>query len=255
LKISKTTLTFLAVLLIIWIVNRSSANIKIKTVESVQPALRTAAKINQKINSALESKDPALAENKKLKAKVKILEARLAHLEEISLENKRLRKLLDFQERLDYESIAARVIGKDPSNWEEMIYIDAGSEDGIKEGAGVAADRGVVGKVVEIGNTISKVVLLNDPDFKLGSVVQRSREKGLVSGTLSRVCRMIYIPIDADVKIGDKVISSGSYEGFPDGLLIGEIIDIFEDRGGLYQSAIIEPSVDLDRLEEVLCIK
>lgn len=235
-----------SLLLLIWLINRTSASVRIKAVETAQPAFKATNQIIRKIVPA-----PA----QKLETKIKILEARLAEMEELSVENERLRKLLDFQESSSYQTIPAEVVGRDPSNWTNIVYIDKGIEGGITPRMGVVTDKGVVGRIIEAGPSSAKVMLINDPDSRIAARVQRGREEGLVCGTLSHRCRMIYLSLDADVKIGDTVVTSGSSMAFSEGFLIGRIVDLFEDKGGLYRSAIIKPSADLRRLEEVLCIE
>ena len=253
-KFIKTTILVLGFLLILGIINRTIADIRTKALQSIRPALETTDKILKKAAS-LKPGRIKLSTEQKLKTDIKILEARLAQMEEISMENERLKLLLDFRKRITYETIPAEVIGRDPSNWTNIIFIDKGSEHGIESRAGVATGEGLAGKIIDVGETVSKVMLINDPDSRIAAVVQRSRQEGVVCGTLSRRCRMIYISPDADVKVGDAVVTMGGSKKLPKGILIGKIVDLFEDKGGLYRSAIIRPSADLGRIEEVLCIK
>lgn len=245
-KSSRIAISFIALLLLIWLLNRASVNIRTKAVGVAEPAFKAANKILHKITP---SPDPML------ETKIKIMEARLAGMHELSLENERLRKLLGFSKKSPPDTIPAEVIGRDPSNWTNIVYIDKGESEGITPETGIASGEGVAGRVIETGESISKVMLINDPDSRIAARVQRSREEGLVSGTFSHRCRMIYLSLDADVRIGDVVVTSGSSKVFSEGLLIGKIVDLFEDKTGLYRSAIIQPSADLRRLEEVLCIK
>ena len=254
-KSARIAIVVLAVLLLIWVGNKSSTDISVNAVSGAKPALKAADRLLHKLDPLTKSKTPKHTEKEKLETKVKILEARLAQMKELSLENKRLRELAGFRARILYNTVPAQVIGRDPSNWSNIIYIDKGASEGITFKMGITTSNGVVGKVIEAGESVSKVMLINDPDSRIGARVQRSREEGLVCGTLSRRCRMIYISPDSDVKIGDLVVTSGSGETFADGLLIGKITDIFDDKGGLYRSAVIKPAGDLKRLEEVLCIK
>ena len=254
-KSARITTILLAILLLIWLVNKSSANIRMRVVAATQPALKVTDKVLHKINPLTKSSNTKFTEKEKLEAKIKILEARLAQMEELSLENERLRELVGFRKRISYDTIPAQVIARDPSNWTNVVYIDKGEDAGIVLGMGIATDSGIAGKVTEVSPSTSRAMLINDPDSRIAAVTQKSREQGLVCGALSRRCRMIYISPDADVKIGELVVTSESGETFAGGLLIGKITDIFEDKGGLFRSAAIKPAADLRKLEEVLCIK
>ena len=111
------------------------------------------------------------------------------------------------------------------------------------------------GKIAEAGEQYSKVILLTDPQFSVAAVVQRPREIGLVSGSLQgEICRMRFISADAQVSVGDKVITSKLSTSFPEGLLIGEILQIVDDPQKPAIECIIKPSVALSQLEEVLVI-
>ena len=254
-KITRIVIALFGLLLLISFANKNLSNIRLKTLQGAKPAFKFTNQIFKKASFTLRSKDSKTTENLKLKTKVKILEARLAGMKELSLENERLKRLLIFRGRTAYKTIPAQVIGHDPSNWANIVYIDKGRNDGITPKMAITTDEGLAGKVMEAGEFLSRVMLINDPDSRIAVLVQRSREQALLCGTLSKRCRMIYISPDADVKPGDLVVTLGSGKTFPKGLLIGRIVDVFEDMGGLYRSAIIKPAADLQRLEEVLCIK
>jgi len=252
LRFSKLTATLLAVLILLLLVQRSASNIRARVLDRAASSIKAADKITKKLPPLKKSQQ---TQNQRLQTKVKILEARLAQLQELSRENTRLRELVGFRKKISYKTIPAKVMGRDPSNWNNIVFIDKGASSGMNIDTGVTSAKGLVGRVIEAGEAASKVMLIEDPDSRIAARVQRTRASGLVAGTLSHRCRMIYISPDADVKIGDMVVTAGTSSTFPEGLLIGKITDIFEDKGGLYLSAIIKPAADLERLEEVLCIK
>jgi rod shape-determining protein MreC len=190
-----------------------------------------------------------------LKQEVEAFKARLIGLNEVMLENNRLEQLLGLKRKLVYSSIPANVIGRDPSNWNDSIIIDKGHEDGIEQGLPVVNALGVVGKITEVGATKSKVILITDPSFGLAALIQRSREIGLVSGTLQGICRMRYLSRDADVQIGDQILTSKLSSSFPEGLLVGEIIEVRRRDEDPSLVCLISPAVNLSQIEEVLVIK
>ncbi|MCX5666132.1 MAG: rod shape-determining protein MreC [Candidatus Omnitrophica bacterium] len=172
----------------------------------------------------------------------------------INDENARLRSLLDFRKLIPYTSIPAQVIGRDPSNWSNSLIIDKGSSSGIKTNMAVISTRGLVGRIVETGKISSKALLITDPNLRVGILIRRNRQGGILTGTPGGRCKIIYISLDSDVKPGDKVMTAGFGSVFPKGILIGEIEKVGREEGRLYKYAILKPSQDLSRLEEVLCI-
>ncbi len=194
-------------------------------------------------------------EKLELRRRICELEKKLVESEEVLRENQRLRSLLGFKQEAGKYSIPALIIGRDPSNWSSVIFIDKGREDGIMKDMVVISGHGLVGRVRESGKTMSKVMLINDIDSKVGAIVQRSRGQGLLVGTPDGKCRLIYLSLDSDIKRGDKILTSGMGGIYPKGILIGHVTKIAKEPGRLYKYAIVEASSELSKLEEVLCIE
>jgi len=195
-----------------------------------------------------------MVQKEKLTKEVEFLKQKLVNLEEVSSENERLKKLLSLKEETSYKVIAAKVIGRSVDSWSSQIIIDKGSSQGIKEGLVVISYAGLVGRIKEVSLSTAKVMLLNDLNMAVAAMVQRSRQEGLVSGTLSPNLIMRYLPKDSDVKISDTVITSGLTPLYPKGLLIGTVVQIGEEFSGLSRYCIIKPAVNLSSIEEVLII-
>ncbi len=183
------------------------------------------------------------------------MKARIVGFDEVMRENTRLERLLEFKRKLIYSSVAASVVGRDPSSWNSSMIINKGGQDGIAQGMPVMSALGVVGKIAEAGERQSKVILLTDPQFSVAALVQGSREFGLVSGTLQEgLCRMRYLNADARVNVGDKVITSQLSSSFPEGLLIGEVVEIIPSAQKPTKECLIKPGVSFSQIEEVLVI-
>jgi rod shape-determining protein MreC len=119
----------------------------------------------------------------------------------------------------------------------------------------VVSTKGLVGRTVEVGRRSTKVLLITDPNSKVGVLIARNRHGGVLIGRPDARCRMIYISPDADVSIGDKVITAGLGGIFPKGMLVGEVVKIDKEPGRLYKYAVVKPADDLSKLEEVLCVR
>ncbi len=193
-------------------------------------------------------------QNQKLQRDVDFLRNRFNTLIEISKENTRLKDLIAFKQKSPLKLIAARVIARSPDNWSSSVIIDKGRHNGIRPGMAVVTYLGLAGRVIETAEFTSKIMLINDPDIGVSSLVQRTRQEGLVCGTLGPYLMMRYLSGDSDIKVQDTVISSGLNDSYPKGLLIGRVIDIGNEFSGLSHYAIIKPAVNLSCLEEVLIV-
>ncbi len=193
-------------------------------------------------------------EYKRLSRDLNSLKARMVGFDEVIKENTRLEGLLEFKRKLVYSSVAANIIGRDPSYWNSTIIIDKGKQDGLKVNQPVVNAQGVVGKIAEVGVDSSKVMLLTDPQFSVAGLIQNPREFGLVSGSLQGICRISYLDKKARVHLGDLVITSKLSSSFPEGILIGEVIQINDHLRNPSLEGVLKPSVNFSQIEEVLVI-
>lgn len=191
-------------------------------------------------------------ENIRLKEDISKLRIEKFELAEDSIQNERLKKLLDFKEIPANPVVSANVIGGSPSLLRsEVIIVDRGRTDGISQGMPVASSEGIVGKVLAVGNKSSEILLITDPVSAIDAFVHRTRVRGIVKGS-GGGCTMEYIEQNSDISVGDKIISSGKEGFFPKGVIIGTVKDI--ETKGSFLSANISPFVDLESLEEVVII-
>jgi rod shape-determining protein MreC len=198
-------------------------------------------------------------DNKMLRAENEDLRQNSLNMTEIMAENARLQSMLDYKIGVpQFDLVVAAVIGRDPGNWTSTIIINRGSADGVAKDMPVVTPQGLVGSVVSVYANTAKVHLLLDPRSAVGALVQRpeSRVAAIVEGNSGTPLapRMVNIARDADVIKGDKIITSGFGGIYPKGLLIGEVVDIVNEEGGLLKYAVLNTAVDFDRLEEVSVI-
>ena len=191
--------------------------------------------------------------------KATLADQRLADYQtkELLLENERLTRLLNIKKVLpDEEGSAryARVIGRSPSAWNRVFLIDKGTREGIGVDQPVLSGQCLVGKVIEAGPAVSKVLLMTDPGSRIGVLIQRTRQQGVLYGTVSGECRIKYLSVNTPVRAGDVVESAGFGGFFPKGLLVGRVTRAWKEPGQIYQVAQIVPATDLSRIEEVTCL-
>ncbi len=203
----------------------------------------------------------------KLKVEIKDLKKENSHLKEelnkseISLrENEELRKLLSLKDAYpELELETAQVIARDPSNWYNTFTIDKGAVDGINVNQPViSVDRTLVGRISEVGTTWARVITINDPGHSAGAEIVRSGEYGIVEGEASADeggnCRLSFVSKNANIIVGDKVVTSGMGGIYPKGLTIGKVLDIRPDLQGISQYALISPEADIDNIKAVLIV-
>lgn len=192
-----------------------------------------------------------------LRADAEAKRSQPAQVEELRLENERLTHLLEIRRTLPpsiSQSIAARVIARSPSVWNRTFFIDKGSAHGLREGMAVLSGLSLVGKISEVGPGVSRVALITDPLFRVGALIQSTRDQGVLYGTPSGECRLKYLPLDSPIREGDLVETAGSVQGLPKALPVGLIEKVWKEPGQVYRVARVRPTADLARIEEVLCV-
>lgn len=194
-------------------------------------------------------------ENNLLRQENDFLKQKIIGLEETVSENKRISELLSFKKASEFSLIAARVIGRDSTNWANSILIDKGLNSGLSVGKLVVTNLGLVGRISEISKEISRVMLITDPELNVSGFVQRSRETGIVSGSLFGKCVMRYLTEESDIGQGDIILTLGLAGRYPKGIVIGEVISRHMDYDGVSSSVVIRPKVKLSTLEEVFVVK
>jgi rod shape-determining protein MreC len=187
---------------------------------------------------------------------------------EIEVENAQLRELLNFVSAnpslrgyvggdIIGRSVLVEgdVIGEDPNPYVSFVTINRGDRDGLAKGMPVVAAGGrLVGRLAEVYPRWSMVQLMNDPSSQVNAVVQVSRATGLASGQPDGSLALEQIPQSEQVSIGDTVVTSGQGGLMPKGLIIGQVAAVEKQDIDLYQRAVLQPAVDLGRLEVVLVI-
>lgn len=219
----------------------------------IREPLRLLSWVQREINAVVFfHRNARLSERRK--DEIDVLSTRLSRMEEMRLENERLKGLLEFTKSSDYRLVAARVIGRSADRWAFTLIIDKGNRAGIRKGMGVISRGGFVGRISNARGSTSKVLLLSDPNLGISAMSQRSRQEGLISGTLGDMLMMRYLPDEPDIKPGDHIITSGLAGIYPKGLIVGTVSEVNRDLSGLSYHALVKPDVDLSTIEEVLVI-
>lgn len=184
----------------------------------------------------------------------KELRARVVALEETRLDNKRLSELINSTNAQGYKGVTATVIGLPPSAWNQVIITDKGSKDGIEINMPALGPYGLIGQVIEVGPTYSRIRLLTDQKSGVASLIQRGRKTGITKGSISGDLMLDFISAESTVTAGDVVLTSGLGGVYPKGLLIGEVLEVSKETNALYKSIKLTPANDISTVENVLIL-
>ena len=198
--------------------------------------------------------DVTFERNRYLNRKVDSLAVLTSTLIEYRYENERLRRMLGFNLNLPYDLVPAEIRSVSLSSQIRSIIIDAGTEKGIDVNMPVISPSGVVGKTIAVTRGASTVQLLMDPACKIAARDQESRASGIVSYSGGQYLSLTNVPADQQVRVGDRVVSSGLGGIFPQGLFIGTVVKSERKEGELFLEIEIDPGADFSVLEEVFVI-
>jgi rod shape-determining protein MreC len=195
-------------------------------------------------------------ENQRLKQQVSDLELLLQQQQALARRGAELEQLLDLRESTSLRTMAANVIAADTTGGFQFVTIDRGSHDGLHQNMAIISSRGVVGRIVDQPPSMyaAKVQLLIDRSAGAGAIVERSNAGGVVVGQEGDPpLRMDFVSNLADVKVGDRVVSSGLDGIYPRGFAIG-VVERVSNGAKLYKDIAIRPVVDFSALQTVLVV-
>jgi rod shape-determining protein MreC len=152
------------------------------------------------------------------------------------------------------QGLLARVVGRSLVPTQHSIVLNRGGRDGLQAGSVLLDPLGVVGRVAELSGGQATALLITDVRSRLGGLVERSRELGLVVGRGRGLCELIYLEADADVEPGDQVVTAGLSDEVPKGLALGTVVRVARDAALGSARAWVRPAARLGRLEDVWCV-
>lgn len=189
-----------------------------------------------------------------LKKQNEELTSELAQLTEAEKTAERLESLLGLQSTYNLQSTAARIIGTTGDAWSQTVTIDKGSANGFEIGMPVCNSGGVIGQIIEVSAATSTVRLINDENSGVSAMVQSTRAQGILQGQPDGTLMLSYVPADADVKVGDVIITSGLGGRFPKGLPLGTVSSVSRAANATYYTIVVRAISTAESNEEVLVI-
>ena len=199
----------------------------------------------------------AAEQNAELGRRLMLAEATLNRYAAVQEQNQRLKRLLDVQQSLGLGAQLARLVEVDPGPFHRRIVLNVGSADNVGVGQAVIDANGVMGEIVETLPHTSTVMLVTNPTQAIPVAIERTGLRTIArggSGEEVDSLELPNIPISADVKVGDRIITSGLGGVYPAGFPVGEIRAIRNDASGLFAAGVATPSASLDRSGEVLVL-
>lgn len=183
------------------------------------------------------------------------LRAQQELVQDVTRENASLRKLLVLRERFDLRTMPARVIGVSPSNFERIVFIDRGRDDGVRRDMPVLAGEGLAGRVIEVSPGTAKVLLLTDRQSAVAGRLATNGKTGILEGTGGGTLRYELFDPETVVEEGDRVLTSG-YDGgvFPPGIPLGTVVEAPPPHSALSRVVTVQPLVDFSSLDYVLLV-
>jgi len=207
------------------------------------------------LSSSFATRASLLKDNAELKAESRENDLRLLRLEAIEQENLRLRALLNAEPRDVEKAQLASILRVDLDPLRHRVLIDRGTRDGVTRGQAVIDDHGIFGQTSNVGPMASEVILLSDPTHAVPVQLERNGLRTIAVGTGdAKRLSLPYLPRNADVKVDDRLVTSGLGGVFPAGYPVGRIADVKRDPSQPLATVNAETAAALDRDREVLLL-
>jgi len=203
----------------------------------------------------LRDRATLLAENEALRETQLDSRAQLQRLAALEAENARLRALLDSSAKVADRVLVSEIMSVDLDRFHHRILIDKGTHHGAFRGQALLSADGIVGQITRAEPFTSEAILISDPSHALPVEVNRNGLRAIAvgSGDLTRLS-LPFLPNNADVEVGDLLVSSGLGGAFPAGYPVGIVRSIERDPGEPFATVTVEPAAALNRTREVLLV-
>ena len=203
----------------------------------------------------LAARQELVVQNTTLKHERLLLNSRLTKFADLEAENKRLRNLLESSAKIADRVLIAEILSVDMDPFRRRIVLNKGFRSGVVIGQSLIDSNGIMGQVVTVGPFSSNALLITDPSHAMPVQVNRNGLRSVALGTGSlNLLELNHIPNNADVRVGDLLVTSGLGGRFPAGYPVGRIVSVERDRGRPFATVRVKPSARLERNREVLLV-
>jgi rod shape-determining protein MreC len=184
-----------------------------------------------------------------------LLRVKQQKLEALERENMRLRDLLDSSFKVGDRVLIAELVAVDLDPYKQQVLINKGQSSSIFEGQPVVDADAVIGQVTNVNLFTATVLMISDPSHSLPVQVNRNGLRSIAMGTgKANLLRIPHLPINADIQVGDLLVTSGLGGRFPAGYPVAEVTSVIHEPGQAFASVEARPLAKLDRIREVLLV-
>jgi len=209
--------------------------------DAISRPAATAARFVESVHEVINLR----SENERLRGENAVLLQWQQAAQRLDAENRSLRSLLNYKPELASSYITARVVADPGGAFVRTLVVTAGHRDGVRPGQAAVAGQGLMGRVVQVGEWSSRVLLITDLNSRIPVLIEPSRQRAVMAGDNSGQPKLLYVPGDASLAVGDRIVTSGHGGIFPPGLPIGLVASVGDT------SVRIQPFVDLGRVEHL----
>lgn len=207
------------------------------------------------IGDSLKSREALMKENAALQQRQLVLSGQLLKMQALEAENQRIRALLSSSTAINHRVLIAEVLQTSQDPYRHQILINKGKRDGVYQGQALVDAYGVLGQVIRVHKDSAVALLITDPDNGIPVEVNRS---GLQTVALGRgdgqTLSLPFLPDNADVHVGDLLVTSGLGGRYPAGYPVGRVRELKHPAGDSFMEAIADPSAHLNRSRQVLLV-
>ncbi|AWB58977.1 rod shape-determining protein MreC [Colwellia sp. Arc7-D] len=224
----------------------------------VSPLQYLATAPKQMMNWAAENivtRRQLIDDNEQYKINELVFHEQALQLDIVKRENNRLRALLASPVRSDAKKMVAEILAVDSDPYTHQVVINRGANDGVYEGQAVIDDEGVVGQILHVGTTSSRVLLITDVTHAVPVRISRNGLRLIASGVgvIDRLTHN-HVPHSSDIRIGDILVTSGLGSKFPEGYPVAKVSAVIQDESRAFSQIQSQPVAKIDRLRYVLLL-
>ena len=222
----------------------------------LQLAIHLPIQTGEWLSEQVSTRRTILAENARMREEQLRTRSRIERLDELAAENRRLRMLLGSSERIGEHVLIVELISVDMAPFSRRVVLDKGARDGVSPGQPLIDSNGIMGQTIHTGPFTSNALLITDPNHALPVQVHRSGLRAVALGTGSfNLLKLTHVPHSADVRIDDRIVTSGLGNRFPSGYPVGKVVEIRRDQGQPFAEIYVAPSAMLEHTREALLVR
>lgn len=212
--------------------------------------------MSQQVADMFKSRDELVEQNRLLEEELLMQQYQLQKIDHLTAENQRLNELLNASAIVDDIVVRAQLVSESPDPFRKQVLINKGSSHGVYDGQPVLDADGLFGQIISIEPYYSWVQLITDPQHSTPIQINRNGIRAVVSGTQSGLHELVLnnMTVNADIEIGDMLVTSGLGQRFPAGYKVGVITEIVRDPGQPFARVTVLPTAQLDRSRNLLLV-